>query len=379
MGSTGSIGRQAIDVALSHPAEFKIIGLAANKSASDLLEQVRNVRPKYVCVTDDKTAAAVAGGPNTVFLSGKAGLAEIAAADEADVVLNAVVGSAGLTATLAAIEAGKTLALANKESLVAAGGLVNEALSRSGALMIPVDSEHNALFQCLRGEDIAEVSRLILTASGGPFRGRGPADMAGVTPAEALNHPRWRMGRRVTIDSATLMNKGFEVIEAHWLFGLDFDRIEVIIHPQSIVHSMVEFVDKSIKAHLGPTDMRLPILYSLSWPKRLASPLEALDLARMGKLEFFEAEPDKNICLKLALDAGRTGLSYPTALNGADEAAVAAFLAGEIGFNEIGNIIDAVLQRHEQVPIGSVSDFEMVDGWSKAEAARVIEQIRQRS
>jgi len=316
-------------------------------------------------------------GPAQV-LGGKDGLAQICATDKADLVLNAIVGSAGLFATLAALENHKTLALANKESLVAAGPLVREALLKSSGRLLPVDSEHNALFQCLAGETMREVSKLVLTASGGPFWGRPESELKNVTPAQALDHPRWRMGPRVTVDSATLMNKGFEAIEAHWLFDIAFERIEVVIHPQSIVHSMVEFIDGSIKAHLGPTDMRLPILYSLSWPQRLNSGLPPLDLAQIGALEFHRADPAKLRCLGLAYEAARLGRSYPTVLNGADETAVDGFLHERIGFNEIGNIIDTVLERHEPIDIAGVADFASVDSWAKAEADSVIKEIRRR-
>lgn len=306
------------------------------------------------------------------LLVGNDGLAQLCALDGVDLVLNAIVGSAGLAATLATLENHKTLALANKESLVAAGPLVRAALKKSRGQILPVDSEHNALFQCLVGEAADEVSKLILTASGGPFWGKPEAELTQVTPAQALDHPRWSMGPRVTIDSATLMNKGFEVIEAHWLFDLAFERIEVIVHPQSIVHSLVEFIDGSVKAHLGPTDMRLPILYSFSWPKRLPSSLTPIDLGKIGRLDFFPADPAKARCLGLAYEAARLGRSYPTVLNGADEVAVDNFIRERIGFNEIGNIIDTVLEQHEAVDINSLSDFESVDAWAKSEAEAVI-------
>lgn len=359
---------------LEHPDEFNVVGLAAGSNVKTIIAQAEQLSPAFICLVDQDAASelkAAYSGPAKI-LAGNDGLSQLCAMDEADLVLNAIVGSAGLSATLAALENHKTLALANKESLVAAGPLVSAAVKKSCGRLLPVDSEHNALFQCLTGEATDEVSKLILTASGGPFWGKPENELSQVTPAEALNHPRWRMGPRVTIDSATLMNKGFEVIEAHWLFDLAFERIEVIIHPQSIVHSLVEFIDGSVKAHLGPTDMRLPILYSFSWPKRLSSSLAPLDLAQIGRLEFFPADPAKARCLGLAYEAARLGRSYPTVLNGADEVAVDNFLRERIGFNEIGNIIDTVLERHEVVDISSLSDFESVDAWAKSEAEAVI-------
>jgi 1-deoxy-D-xylulose-5-phosphate reductoisomerase len=373
LGSTGSIGRQAIDVVGRRPDLYKVIGLAARSDWETLITQIDIVEPSRVCLVDERAAAelgqalAVRGTAKKIeILCGQRGLEELAAAEEADTVLNAIVGSAGLAATLAIIEAGKRLALANKESLVAAGDMVNKALqAHADSSIIPVDSEHSALWQCLVGEDIDRVERLILTASGGPFWGWDKNKIAGVTPDQALKHPRWNMGKRITIDSATLMNKGFEIIEAHHLFGTDYDRLDVLVHPQSIIHSLVEFVDGSHKAQLGPTDMRLP------------RPVP-FDLAEVGKLEFYELERGWAPCFDLALAAGRSGRSYPAVLNAADEVAVAGFLSGLIGFSEIGNIIDAVLDGHESLEIRSIEDFEQVDGWARETARASINSFVKR-
>lgn len=374
LGSTGSIGRQAIEVVQEHRQEFNVIALVAGSNIEAIIEQAQQLSPAFICLVDESAAAGLKSayeGPAKV-LGGDGGLLEVCSLSEADLILNAIVGAAGLKATLASLENHKTLALSNKESLVAAGALVREALSKSDGRILPVDSEHNALFQCLVGEKSDEVARLILTASGGPFWGCSEDELKNVTPAQALDHPRWRMGPRVTIDSATLMNKGFEVIEAHWLFDLPFNQIDVIIHPQSIVHSLVEFIDGSMKAHLGPTDMRLPILYSFSWPKRLSSGLAGLDLGEIGKLEFFRADLNRAKCLGLAFESARLGRSYPTVLNGADEVVVENFLSGRVRFNEIGDIIDNVLEAHEPIDIASLSDFESADAWARARAELVI-------
>ncbi len=374
MGSTGSIGRQALDVVMKRPADFSIAGLVAFSNREELLRQAEATRPDFICLVDESAAKQLrddldsTASATPTLLTGEAGLLAAAAWEDADTVLNAVVGGAGLAGTLAALKAGKKLALANKESLVAAGKLVKRTLDESSGSLIPVDSEHNALWQCLIGEKDSEVARLLLTASGGPFWGRRPSDLADVTPAEALAHPRWEMGQRISIDSATLLNKGLEVIEAHELFGVDYDRIDVVVHPQSIVHSLVEFVDGSLKAQLGPTDMRLPILYALAWPRRIGPVLPAFDITTVGDLTFESLEPGWAPCFDLALEAGKAGRSYPAVLNAADEVAVAAFLSGMIRFQDIGNIIDHALSEHEPIDIDSVDDFTQVDAGARASA-----------
>lgn len=381
LGSTGSIGKQAIDVVLRHREEFNAIGLAAHTDVDEIWRQASSVGARFVCLVDEAAAAEFnrrledgvgQRGPAPEVLSGREGLIALARVEEADTVLNAIVGGAGLEATIAALEKGKTVALANKESMVAAGDLVNRTAAAGGGSVIPVDSEHSAIWQCLVGERAQEVSKLILTASGGPFWGLDTESLGEITPEMALAHPRWTMGKRVTIDSATLMNKGLEVIEARHLFGVDYDRIDVLIHPQSIVHSMVEFVDGSIKAQLGPTDMRLPIQYALSGPGRIGAVMEPFDLAEVGRLDFAKLETGRSRCFDLALEAGRAGRSYPAVLNAADEVAVTAFLSGVIRFDGIGDIIDTVLSIHEPAEIGSVGEFEEVDSWARARAQTAI-------
>ncbi|HHW14067.1 MAG TPA: 1-deoxy-D-xylulose-5-phosphate reductoisomerase, partial [Firmicutes bacterium] len=295
-----------------------------------------------------------------------------AAAGEADVVLVAVVGARGLGPTLAALEAGRTVALANKESLVTGGELVRAALRRGGGRLVPVDSEHSAVFQCLQGVGAGEVRRIILTASGGPFRGRRPEELREVTPEQALSHPTWRMGRRVTVDSATLMNKGLEVIEAHWLFGVEFDRLQVVIHPESIIHSLVEMIDGSVLAQLGWPDMRLPIQYALFYPERRVSPRRPLDLAAAGTLHFGNVDWSAYPCLRLALQAGAAGGSWPVVLNAADEEAVEAFLGGRLAFPEIAAAVAAVLDRWEGGPAGTLEEVAAADRWARRQAGEVM-------
>ncbi len=374
LGSTGSIGRQAIDVISNHPDRFEITALAAARDVDSLTAQVLKQKPRRACLIDSQAALALkerCGGGVEVG-AGEEGLLSICSSSEVDLVLNAIVGSAGLAATIASLESGKDVALANKESLVAAGDLVRKKLDASTGSLRPVDSEHSALWQCLLGENAAEVARMILTASGGPFWGRDPATLAEVTPEQALAHPRWKMGPRITIDSATLMNKGFEVIEARHLFNLPLEKIDIVIHPQSIVHSLVEFIDGSMKAHLGPTDMRIPILYSLSSPDRLDAKVEKLDIARVGRLDFESVDLARAPCLRLALDAAHSGRSYPAALNAADEIAVGAFLDGMISFDRIGDIIERVLEDHDATLIQTITDFNEVDREARRAAALAV-------
>ncbi len=332
LGSTGSIGRQALEVAARHPDRIAVVGLAAARSVDMLAEQARAHGVTDVALADESACERLARLlPGARIRAGAAGVAELATHTDADVVLNALVGAAGLRATLASLDAGKRLALANKESLVAGGRLVMERVRFTNQL-IPVDSEHSALFQCLHGEHRDEVARLWLTASGGPFRGWRPEDLAGVSV-----DPRWSMGPKITIDSATLMNKGLEAIEAHHLFAIPYERIEVVIHPQSCIHSMVEFRDGSVKAHLGATDMRIPIQYALSFPERWDAPVEPVDFATLGRLEFERPDLDAFPCLRIALDAGRAGGSAPAVMNAANEVAVTAFLERRIGFLDRGS------------------------------------------
>ncbi|HKY32072.1 MAG TPA: 1-deoxy-D-xylulose-5-phosphate reductoisomerase [Candidatus Polarisedimenticolia bacterium] len=385
LGSTGSIGRSALDLVErlneaaareGAPAPFRVAGLTAHGSVERIAEQALRFRPRLAAVGEDDAARRLEdrlAGTGVRIVRGPEGLREVAAMPEADFVLAGIVGAAGLEATHAAVEAGKTVGLANKEALVLAGGLMIAAAERHGATLIPVDSEHNALHQCLRGETTREVRRLVLTASGGPFRGRRPADLERVTPAQALEHPTWTMGPKITIDSATLMNKALEVIEAHWLFGVPPERIEVMVHPQSIVHSMVEFVDGSFVCQLGATDMRHPIQYALTWPRRVPSPLAPLDPARLAPLTFEVPDGEAFPCLKLGWLALKAGGTMPAVLNGANEVAVAAFLGGSIGFTDIPRIIRATMEAHRPGPAASLRAVLEADAWARAEAAALAD------
>jgi 1-deoxy-D-xylulose-5-phosphate reductoisomerase len=350
LGATGSIGRRTLELAAAFPDEFRVGGLAARGSNVPLLaSQVRQHRPAAVAVLDRDAVEPLARElppPRPEILAGVDGLVALASEVPADIVLSALVGAAGLLPTLAAIHAGRTIALANKEPLVMAGALMTRAARERSVRLLPVDSEHSAIFQCLAGAPPREVRRIVLTASGGPFRGWKRAALAGVGAEQALCHPTWRMGAKITIDSATLMNKGLEVIEARWLFGLPFDRIDVVVHPQSIVHSMVEFVDRSVLAQLGMPDMGIPILYALAYPDRLPCPAPALDLVKLGTLTFEAPDETAFPCLALARQAGEAGGTAPLVLNAANEIAVAGFLEGRCGFMDIPRLIGDALAAH---------------------------------
>ncbi|MCL6472116.1 MAG: 1-deoxy-D-xylulose-5-phosphate reductoisomerase [Firmicutes bacterium] len=377
LGSSGSIGRQTIDVVARYPDMFDVIGLAVHSNIEILEAQIQKVKPRVIVVVDEHSAKAFKSKlkKGIKLLTGVEGLEQLASYSDADVVLNALVGSVGLKPTLAALRAGKTLALANKESMVAGGAIVKKAKEESGAEILPVDSEHNAIFQCMIGERKSEIKRLIITASGGPFRGYSKEDLESVTVEQALAHPRWTMGPKITIDSATLMNKGLEVIEAYWLFDIPYDRIDVLVHPQSIIHSMVEFKDGSIKAHLGQTDMRIPIQYALSYPERLDSPLPPLDFLEVEKLTFEKPDKDSFPCLKYAFEVIDMGRTYPAVLNAANEEAVAAFLSGEISFIDIPKVIRRVIDKH--VP-GDETDLGIlleVEDWAREKAREIIKEL----
>jgi 1-deoxy-D-xylulose-5-phosphate reductoisomerase len=383
LGSTGSIGKQTVEVIKAHPLEFRAVGLSGRSNVELLVEQARDLKPVAVAMSDPaaaRQASLLLKGTPIRVLGGTVGLEELAVLAEARLVVNALVGSAGLLPTLRAISAGKDLALANKESLVAGGELVVPLAKKRKTLLIPVDSEHNALFQCLLGEEISSVRRVILTGSGGPFRGKKKKSLQKVTVEEALAHPRWKMGRKITVDSATLMNKGLEVIEAHHLFGMPYEGIEVVIHPQSILHSLVEFVDGSLKAHLGFTDMRIPIQFALTYPERLSSSLVGLDLAELGSLAFEAPDWRTFNCLALAFEAGIKGGTYPAVLNAANEEAVAAFLARDVSFLHIPEIVEEVLSRH-RAPVRDL-DFSLiqdVEDWARTEAGSLIGKKRSRA
>jgi len=371
LGSTGSIGRQTVDVALRHPDRVQIVALAANTSSDLLVEQARRLGAEIVALADSEAATRVATQlVNVEVGAGPEAVEALASLASVDIVINALVGASGLRATLAALAAGKTLGLANKESLVVGGSLVLE-LAGPGQL-IPVDSEHSAIYQCLVGEEPSEVAKLWLTASGGPFRGRARSELAHVTPAQALAHPTWVMGPKISIDSATLMNKGLEVIEAHFLFGVPYEHIQVVVHPQSVIHSMVEYKDGTVKAHLGTTDMRIPIQYALSQPHRWDAPVEPLDFTTLAALDFGAPDLDTFGCLAMAFRAGRAGGTAPAVMNAANEVAVAAFLAGKCGFLDIEGTVSSVLESHDPEPLESVEHVEDVDRRAREDAARLL-------
>ena len=397
LGSTGSIGTQTVDVVRQHPDELEIVGLAVNTRVADMLEQARAHNVHNLAVGDERLAAdAVAAdvreqaGSQGIWGFGMDAVVNLVRLPEVDVVVNALVGAAGLRASYETLAAGKVLALANKESLVVGGDLIMPLAAQvdaqrrqagvapkvgpAGALM-PIDSEHGAIYQCLLGESEREVSRLWVTASGGPFRGKKHADLEGITPAQALKHPTWNMGAKISIDSSTLMNKGLEVIEAHHLFNMPYDKISVVVQPQSAIHSMVEFTDGSVKAHLGTTDMRIPIQFALSYPARWAAPVEPLDFTKLGSLEFAPADTDTFRCLALARHAGTVGGTLPCVMNAANEVAVAAFLAEQGSYLGIAECVEAVMDAHEREGVQRVESLEQLqelDAWARETARKSV-------
>ena len=397
LGSTGSIGTQTVDVVRQHPDELEIVGLAVNTRVADMLEQARAHNVHNLAVGDERLAAdAVAAdvreqaGSQGIWGFGMDAVVNLVRLPEVDVVVNALVGAAGLRASYETLAAGKVLALANKESLVVGGDLIMPLAAQvdaqrrqagvapkvgpAGALM-PIDSEHGAIYQCLLGESEREVSRLCVTASGGPFRGKKRADLEGITPAQALKHPTWNMGAKISIDSSTLMNKGLEVIEAHHLFNMPYDKISVVVQPQSAIHSMVEFTDGSVKAHLGTTDMRIPIQFALSYPARWAAPVEPLDFTKLGSLEFAPADTDTFRCLALARHAGTVGGTLPCVMNAANEVAVAAFLAEQGSYLGIAECVEAVMDAHEREGVQRVESLEQLqelDAWARETARKSV-------
>jgi len=378
LGSTGSIGVNALDVVSKHPGELEAVALAAGRNLDVLKGQIERFRPKIVSVIDREHAgrlkAMIGSASPTVILWGDEGVRSVASAPGADMVLSAIVGAAGLVPTLAAIEAGKDVALANKETLVTAGSLVIEKARSKGVRILPVDSEHSAVFQCIVGNIPKSVGRVILTASGGPFFRTAREELDRVTISDALRHPNWKMGRKITIDSATMMNKGLEVIEAHWLFGVDYGRIEVVIHPQSIVHSLVEFVDGSVMAQMGLPDMRGPISYALFYPERTPGGFPAFELSKVGKLEFLPPDVDRFPCLRLGYEAGRAGGTMPAVMNAANEVAVNSFLEEKIPFPAIARVIEAVMDRHAPVDISSLEVVLSADAWARKEAEEILKK-----
>ncbi|WP_110929446.1 1-deoxy-D-xylulose-5-phosphate reductoisomerase [Bacillus massiliglaciei] len=365
LGSTGSIGEQTADVVRAHPDQFRIVALSAGKNIDLVRKQIQEFRPELVSVQTKEGRDILKSefaGQGITFLYGEEGMRETAVFGKASILINAVLGSVGLHPTLEAIRAKKDIAIANKETLVTAGHLVMAEAEKAGISLLPVDSEHSAIFQALQGEKEKNIERLIITASGGSFRDRSREELSGVTVEQALNHPNWSMGAKITIDSASMMNKGLEVIEAHWLFDMPYEKIDVLLHRESVIHSMIEFHDSSVMAQLGTPDMRVPIQYALTYPDRL--PLarkHRLNLADIGKLHFEEMNVKRYPCLQFAYDAGKIGGTMPTVLNAANEAAVAGFLAGQISFLEIESMIEEALNKHEVTASPNLEVIQHVD------------------
>jgi 1-deoxy-D-xylulose-5-phosphate reductoisomerase len=375
LGSTGSIGQSTLSVVESYQERFTVVALAAGNNVELLEQQVRKFRPSIVSVVSERSAGDLKRRCSDLSVRihfGVEGMIQVAAADEADITVSAIVGTAGLVPTMAAIHAGKELALANKEVLVTAGELVMAECRAKGIRLLPVDSEHSAIFQCLLAGANSDIRKLVLTASGGPFRSHSKKDLGKVTLAQALKHPNWSMGRKITIDSATLMNKGLEVIEARWLFDIAPEKIQVLVHPQSIVHSMVEYHDGAVVAQLGVPDMRGPIAYALSYPERLSDVSPALDLAKMGTLTFEEPDLDRFPCLAYAFDALKAGGSMPAVLSAANEVAVKYFLEEKIGYTDIARVIRATMDAHTPSSIRTVEDALKADLWARHIAEKVI-------
>jgi 1-deoxy-D-xylulose-5-phosphate reductoisomerase len=377
LGSTGSIGCNTLKV-VQHLGDIRVVAMAAGRNMSVFADQIAEFKPELVSCGDDGCAEELTRELERLnaaiprIETGDAGLVAVATHEQAETVVSATVGAVGFVPTLRAIEAGKRVGLANKETLVMAGELMTAAAAKSGAELLPVDSEHNAIHQCLRGETKREVKRLILTASGGPFRTKTKLEIDNATRAEALNHPNWKMGDKITIDSATLMNKGLEVIEAKWLFGFDADEISVVVHPQSVVHSMVELVDGSIIAQMGVTDMKHAIQYALTYPERRENCLPGLDLSQLSRLDFEEPDLERFPCLALAYDALRQGGTMPAALNAANETSVQAFLDGRIRLSEIAQINAGVMQAHTSEPVADLETVLRVDAWARKAAERLL-------
>ncbi|MBI2083895.1 MAG: 1-deoxy-D-xylulose-5-phosphate reductoisomerase [Deltaproteobacteria bacterium] len=367
LGSTGSIGRQALDVIARHPDRFCMEGLVAGRNLDLLEDQIRRFRPRFVSVEKQEDALRLKAifDSSCKILWGEEGAVEVASASDADLVLSAIVGAAGLKPTYEALRAGKDVALANKESLVIAGPIMTTCAQQTGARILPVDSEHSALFQALSCGDRSSVRKLILTASGGPFFQKSREELATVSVEQALRHPNWDMGAKITIDSATLMNKGLEVIEAHWLFQTAVDQIDVVIHPQSIVHSLVEYCDGSVIAQMGTPDMRCAISYALAYPERVESGVKSLKLTEIGTLSFYEPDFEKFRCLKLACEVAREGGSLPVVLNAANEVAVSLFLERKIGFLDIPRLVEQTLIRHQKFSLKTLDEVKEIDRWAR--------------
>ena len=383
LGSTGSIGKNALSVVDTHPDEFKVVGLAANRDVETLEQQVRQYAPKLVALNEPTAASQlrerIRDLNGTQVLTGTEGLQAVATMSQASQVLDGMGGSTGLLPTLAAIDAGKDIAFVNKEVMVMAGALVNTAVQTNGVNLIPIDGEMSAIFQCLEGarERQAEIHRLLITASGGPFRTLPKEKLQSVTPKQALRHPNWKMGQKITVDSATMMNKGLEVIEAKWLFNIELSKIDIVVHPESIIHSMVEWTDGSTIAQLGPTDMRIMIQYALTYPRRLSTPVPRLDLREIRALHFEPVDFEKFPCLSLAYNAAEVGGTLPVVLSSADEVVVEAFLNACIGFMDIPAILARVMDKHTVITDPTLSDILEVDQWAKSTARSIIKNHAQ--
>lgn len=377
LGSTGSIGKQTLEVAAANPDKMKIRVLAAHTSDVILEEQIRAVEPDFAVLTDKEAAARLKARYHgkTEILAGEEGLLAAATYSEVDTVLASMVGYAGLRPTMAAINCGKNIALANKETLVAAGSLVMEAVAKNNVSLTPVDSEHSAIFQALQGGKEDEVKRLLITASGGPFRGKKRSELESVTLAQCLNHPNWSMGKKITVDSSTLANKGLEVIEAHWLFNMPYEKIDVVVHPQSIIHSLVEFCDGSVIAQLGEPDMRLPIQYALSYPCRYHKAFDQLDLIKAGTLTFEAPDMEAFPSLRIAIDCGKAGGTLPCVFNAANEEAVYAFLDNKIKYLDIPYITEKVASLHKNIAAPCIEDIERADAEARAAAQSIIANL----
>jgi 1-deoxy-D-xylulose-5-phosphate reductoisomerase len=377
LGSTGSIGKQTLEVAAANPDKMKIRVLAAHTSDTILEEQIRAVEPDFAVLTDKEAAARLKARYHgkTEILAGEEGLLAAATYSEVDTVLASMVGYAGLRPTMAAINCGKNIALANKETLVAAGSLVMEAVAKNNVSLTPVDSEHSAIFQALQGGKEDEVKRLLITASGGPFRGKKRSELETVTLAQCLNHPNWSMGKKITVDSSTLANKGLEVIEAHWLFNMPYEKIDVVVHPQSIIHSLVEFCDGSVIAQLGEPDMRLPIQYALSYPCRYHKAFDQLDLIKAGTLTFEAPDMEAFPSLRIAIDCGKAGGTLPCVFNAANEEAVYAFLDNKIKYLDIPYITEKVASLHKNIAVPCIEDIERADAEARAAAQSIIANL----
>ncbi|MEH1834502.1 MAG: 1-deoxy-D-xylulose-5-phosphate reductoisomerase [Nostoc sp.] len=386
VGSTGSIGTQTLDIVTQYPDQFRIVGLAAGNNVEMLAAQIRQFRPKIAAICSEEKLPALKEAlidldPQPILLAGDAGVIEVARYGDAQTVVTGIVGCAGLLPTIAAIEAGKDIALANKETLIAGAPVVLPLVEKHGVKLLPADSEHSAIFQCLQGVPKGGLRKILLTASGGAFREWDVEKLADVTVADALKHPNWSMGRKITVDSATLMNKGLEVIEAHFLFGLDYDDIEIVIHPQSIIHSLIELQDTSVLAQLGWPDMRLPLLYALSWPDRIYTNWERLDLVKAGNFTFREPDHQKYPCMQLAYAVGKAGGSMPAVLNAANEQAVALFLDEKIRFVDIPRCLEWVCDRHQNDNRAnpSLDDILAADKWARQEVLTATEKLETHS